>query len=279
VTALAVQPGDVLVVRTTGWAAEMIRLGEALEDKPNVANHVAVADHADANGTLWGVEGRPGGVGWVDLAAYLASSWTTSNAAQPKTDEQRRLVTVTMRGMLGDRYDWEAIAADAAEDLHLGELWLPDHGLVRGETVCSALAAYGHDKAGLPRPPGRERTVQPSNWEEWCLTRGWERFLPARVVPEAGEPLVRLDEPAVPPESPWPGPGAGDDQGPGAIPAGDDRVPVQGATEPDGPGPQDVVPGRRPVSVAAPEHDGEEPPGVVVEGAVIVGLQPVVDPH
>lgn len=65
------KPADVLVVRTSGFAADMIRLGAALTGKPNLDNHVAVMHHWDGE-VPWGLEGKPGGVGWVDLRGCRA---------------------------------------------------------------------------------------------------------------------------------------------------------------------------------------------------------------
>jgi hypothetical protein len=161
----------VLCVRTSGFAAAAIRLGAALRGKPDISNHVAVVHHTDTEGTTWVIEGRPGGVGWRDAADYLASRQTLTNAAQPKTAEQRKLITRAMEAMLGKAYDWDAIANDGLEDLHL---WAPYAGQVHGETVCSALAAYGYDMGRTPRPKGQERLVQPGDWDEFIITRGWE---------------------------------------------------------------------------------------------------------
>jgi hypothetical protein len=169
---ISVLPGDVLAVRGGSIAAAAIRLGAALLGRPNLSNHVAVVSHADGNGTLWVIEGRPGGVGWRDAADYLASPWTLTNAAQPKAPEQRALVTRTAKAMLGTPYDWAAIAGDALDDLHL---WDPGGGVVRGHVVCSALAALAYDKAGLARPAGDERMVQPADWDSWMLTQAWPR--------------------------------------------------------------------------------------------------------
>jgi hypothetical protein len=169
----AVQPGDVILVRTGGLASVMIRLGSALRDRPNLNNHVAVIHHTDAHGTVWCLEGRPGGVGWRDAEAYLASPWLLANAAQPKTGPQRQAVCGVMQAMIGAAYDWEAIAADGAADLHLDTAWLPSwNGTVPGHVVCSSLAAYAYAKAGLPGPVGG-RQVQPGDWDAFILTRGW----------------------------------------------------------------------------------------------------------
>jgi hypothetical protein len=171
VNPVLVQPGDVLAVRTSGFAAAAIRFGSALLGRPNISNHIAVVHHVDAEGTVWCIEGRPGGVGWRSAADYVSSPWTLVNSAQPKTAEQRVLISRAMTAMLGTRYDWEAIVDDGLTDLHL---WHPVAGVVHGETVCSALAAYGYDQAKLPRPKGAERLVQPSDWDTWIVTRAWE---------------------------------------------------------------------------------------------------------
>jgi hypothetical protein len=169
----ALQPGDVILVRSGGLAGTMIRLGAALRDAPNLSNHVAVAHHLDAHGTLWCVEGRPGGAGWRDAKAYTGSAWTLDNSAQPKTGLQCAAVCTIMAALVGTPYDWEAIAADAAADLHLDTAWLPAwNGTVPGHVVCSSLAAYAYAKAGLPGPAA-DRTVQPADWDTWILTRGW----------------------------------------------------------------------------------------------------------
>lgn len=168
-------PGDVLAVRTGGLAGTLIRLGAALRDAPDLSNHVAVAHHRDAHGTLWCIEGRPGGAGWRDASAYASSRWTLDNSAQPKTDAQRYRICQVMTAMLGTAYDWEAIAADVAADLHLDTAWLPSwHGTVPGHVVCSSLAAYAYARARLACPGGG-RQVQPSDWDAWILARGWEK--------------------------------------------------------------------------------------------------------
>ena len=167
---VTVQPGDVLAVRSGGLAGTLIRFGAALRNRPNLSNHIAIVSHYDDNRTLWCIEGRPGGVGWRDARDYLASPWTFTNSRQPKNPGQRALVTRTARAMLGTPYDWAAIAGDGLSDLHL---WDPVGGVVRGHVVCSALAACAYDKAGLPRPLGDERMVQPADWDEWILTEGW----------------------------------------------------------------------------------------------------------
>ena len=173
-------PGDVIVVRTPdgNWldrlTSRLIRFGAALRDESNLDNHVAVVHHTDAAGTTWAIEGRPGGVGWVDVAEY-DNGYFLSNAAQPKTDQQRAKVCTAAEGMLGVAYDWAAIGMDAAEALGLNGLWKSN---VWGEkppahVVCSALAAWVYGDVGLAEPRKPWRTCTPADWAEFVMARGW----------------------------------------------------------------------------------------------------------
>jgi cell wall-associated NlpC family hydrolase len=169
-----IQPGDVLAVRSKGFAVFMIRFGAALLGKPDLSNHIAVVHHTDSSGVVWCIEGRPGGVGWRDASDYLNSPHTLTNRHQPKTDTQRAVVAKAVEAMLGTPYDWAAIVADGAADLHLDTAWLPVNGVVHGHTVCSALACYAYDKAGLKRPAGSEREDQPADWDAFILDNEYE---------------------------------------------------------------------------------------------------------
>jgi len=175
-TAPALQPGDVLAVRMGGWAGRLIRLGAALRGLPDLDAHIAVMHHADAQGTAWAIEGRPGGVGWADAAAYLASPWTMTNIAQPKTGPQRAAVCQVMEAMLGTPYSWSAIAGDAAVALGLKDIWSEKvNGTLPGGIVCSSLAAYGYDRAGLTAPgPGDYAHVTPGDWLQLIITNRWQ---------------------------------------------------------------------------------------------------------
>lgn len=172
----AVQPGDVLAVRTPGDSpAWWIRFGAALHDEPNLSNHIAVAHHADANGTLWCIEGRPGGVGWRVATDYLKSLFLLANDGQPKTDAQRASVCKTMEALLGTAYDWQAIVADGMADLGLKvPSWAASwHGTVPAHVVCSSSAQYAYVKAGLACPRG-DRLCQPADWNAFILGKAWE---------------------------------------------------------------------------------------------------------
>ncbi|MCW2901845.1 MAG: hypothetical protein JWO67_4110 [Streptosporangiaceae bacterium] len=170
--------GDVLAVKTGGIGGALIRFGAWLRGLPHGINHVVIAHHLDDKGALIGLEGRPGGVGWVDMRDYLASPATVSNADQPKTDEQRYTVAKHAEAMLRAPYDWPAIVADAGCDLGLPS---PDDLDWNGNAaplhvVCSSYAAYLYRIAGLARPGPTKggRFVQPADWAQWDAKKGWQ---------------------------------------------------------------------------------------------------------
>lgn len=177
-----VQPGDILAVRSPGTAARLIRFGAALRELitghpgPNLANHVAVVHHTDQAGTLWVLEGRPGGVGWRQADDYLKSPWTLTNTGQPKTQAQRAAVTKTCEAMIGTAYDWRAIAEDAGAAFGLHGVWAEKPGgQVPGAVVCSSLAAYAYDRAGLAAPEPQDYAhVTPGDWVTFVLEHGYQ---------------------------------------------------------------------------------------------------------
>lgn len=188
------KPADVLVVRGSGLAMTMVRLGAALAGKPNLSGHVAVMHHFDSAGVPWGLEGRPGGVGWVDLRPYIASPWTLNNCDQPdRTDDQRALVCADAQGMLGTRYDWLAILGDGFDDVSV-KLWNLRFAKDKppGEVVCSSYAAYIYAKQGWASPQPFQagpvqaadaRTIQPGDWDEFILTLKFDVNLRLKEMP------------------------------------------------------------------------------------------------
>jgi hypothetical protein len=167
------KPGDVLAVRGGGEAGELIRLGAAIGGRPNVSGHVAVMHHYDPQGVPWGLEGRPGGIGWVDLRPYIASEWTLNNCGQPgRSDSDREDAARDAEGMLGSRYDWLAILGDGFDDLHV-KVWGLNgpQGVKPGEAVCSSFAAYVYAKRKWAHPDlGDERFCQPGDWDTFIVT-------------------------------------------------------------------------------------------------------------
>lgn len=174
------KPGDVLAVRTDGTPAELIRVGEELAGKPGLDNHIAVMHHW-AGDVPWGLEGKPGGVGWVDLRAYIASPWTLDNCAQPgRTDLMRALVTTYAEKMIGTAYDWQAIADDTLRAFRMPDLFGKTiDGTVPGHVVCSSYAAFLYERAGWGCPQVPDRDCEPADWTSFIMTHGWNVKLEA----------------------------------------------------------------------------------------------------
>ena len=177
---LTCKPGDICTVRTPGFAAKVIRFGEHLRGWPDRDNHVVGIHHVDNSGTVWGIEGRPGGVGWVDVATYFtgpSGRYALTNRLQPKTDQERLIICQVAEQLLKTGYDWDAIAQDAVIDLDLPLLW---HERWNGTTppahvVCSSLYAWAYHKANLAHPVQEDmRHIEPANWSAFILESSWE---------------------------------------------------------------------------------------------------------
>lgn len=170
---LVMKPGDILVVRGGGLASTMIRLGAALHNRPNLDGHVAIMHHYDSSGVPWGLEGKPGGVGWRDLRDYLKDPWMFNNCLQPgRRDLDRELFAQDAVGMIGTPYDWRGILGDGFDDMNV-KLWNPEWapGQKPGAVVCSSYAAYLYEKYKWDHPSlGDERYCQPSDWDEYVIT-------------------------------------------------------------------------------------------------------------
>jgi hypothetical protein len=168
--------GDVLAVNTGTVFGHLIELGEEMMGEAHKVDHVIIAHHQDKLGTWWGIEGRPGGVGWRELDRYLDGDhvrFDNSNAWQERTAEQRKHIAGLAQLMLVTRYDWAGgIAADTFEAFNLPELaglvdrwwgWVP--GADRpGHVVCSSLASWVYGKLGLDRPAVPAEVTTPGDW-------------------------------------------------------------------------------------------------------------------
>lgn len=177
------KPSDVVAVRTPGIFGRLIRFGASIEKHPDTINHIAVVHHVTAN-VVWGIEGRPGGVGWVNMAKYFEgplAKYTVTNWHQPRTPQQRAGVCTLLRAALGDKYDWESIGMDALEDLvdkrefpKLMDHWWRDADGTDAHFVCSSLAAYAYDHNGLASPNyTAEQNIQPYDWEMFIEAGGF----------------------------------------------------------------------------------------------------------
>jgi hypothetical protein len=186
--------GDVIAVRTSGKAAWWIRFGAALRNEPNLDNHIVIVYRVDETGTVWGLEGRPGGVGEVDCAKYFTGSYSAyavNNRKQYKTAAQREAIVDTCYAMLGTKYDWPAIAADALVDLRLPSVWADRETWgpqVPVHVVCSSLAAWAYWKNGLYGPYAHPTSgikggvlkelplIQPADWVKWMIENNYASY-------------------------------------------------------------------------------------------------------
>lgn len=164
-----VDVGDILVVRCRGILPRLIDLGAWLRHEPR-RDHVAIVYHINDDGEPWVVEAEPGGVRIASGAVYVADPRTITNAAQPKTAEQRAAIAATATSFVDAPYDWAAITQDVTSVLDLRDPyvheWLP--GSVPSHVVCSSLASYVYAKVGLAEPVGG-RFCTPADWARFIL--------------------------------------------------------------------------------------------------------------
>lgn len=168
-------PGDVLCVDTGSRWGRWVKLGGLLSGGGRSGpDHIVVVHHWDDTGNLWGIEGRPGGVGWVELAG-CGYRLVSTNALQPKTDIQRQAVCGIVKGLLQTPYDWSAIVIDAMHAIGDHQLWASRAWGTQapGHVVCSSLADWAYERLELATP-GPDRWVTPWEWNTFNKTKGWE---------------------------------------------------------------------------------------------------------
>ena len=176
--------GDVMVTREGNKLISLaIRAGAALAGLPAYCNHAIIVHHRDASGRWWGIEGRPSGVGYVELGKRLDHPLTNINTDQPKTEDQRYLIAVAAESLLSIPYDWSAIRRHTEAALKVSELLslLPgvpewDENEIPTHVVCSSFADWAYERVGLANPGGHRRTrmTTPGHWDDFMLRRQWE---------------------------------------------------------------------------------------------------------
>jgi hypothetical protein len=163
-------PGDVFAVHT-GSNYDEIQLGEALQGKPNLDNHVAGFIYWDGN-IPWGLEGRPSAVGWVDMRKYIGHPMAYNNCGQPfRTANQRDRLAIQAKAMIGTKYDWQAIGGDTLAALHVKLYHLTwKDGTVPGQVVCSSYWAWLYKYISWTHPSvNDERMCEPADWTSFMI--------------------------------------------------------------------------------------------------------------
>lgn len=178
--------GDVIVTREGPWlVSNAIRLGARMLGTPAFVNHTIIVHHMDDSGTWWGIEGRPGGVGWIDIRSRLDMPLTNANNSQTKTESDRYLIATAAEQLLGMAYDWKGIAADTAEAFHMfTRLWRKavewGEDEVPAHVVCSSFADWAYEQVRLTNPGGyaRTRMTTPGDWDKFMMDnqRVWDAF-------------------------------------------------------------------------------------------------------
>lgn len=171
-------PGDVVVVEMGIWIIRVLIWIQAVltgKAKYSKNGHVIVVTHRDEEGRLWGIEGRPGGIGWAELDKR-AGKYGISTVDQPKSDEQRAKIVDTMKSLLGTRYDYGAYLVIALRTIGISPRWTDYNGKdVPVHYICSAVADYVYEDVGLANPGGIEitRFTTPAEWAVFIDTKGW----------------------------------------------------------------------------------------------------------
>lgn len=163
------KPGDVVIVEMGIWIIRWLIIIQAFltgQAKYRKSGHVIVVTHTDTENRLWGIEGRPGGVGWAELTKRNGK-WGLANTDQLKTAEQRSKIVETMKSLLGTKYDYDAYLQIALQTIGINTSWTDYKGdQVPTHIICSAVADYVYEDVGLANPGGMAitRLTTPVEW-------------------------------------------------------------------------------------------------------------------
>jgi hypothetical protein len=170
----------VVIVQMGIWIVRVMIWIQALftgRAKYSKAGHVIVVSHRDTEGRLWGIEGRPGGIGWADLDKRNGK-WGLSNVEQPKTASARVKLVDSMVALLGAPYDYPAYLKLAMDILRISPRWTDwNNKEIPSSYICSAVADQIYENEGLPNPGGDKLTrfVTPAEWAEFIDKKQWEK--------------------------------------------------------------------------------------------------------
>jgi hypothetical protein len=166
------KPGDVVIVEMGIWIIRVLIWIQAFltgKSKYSKSGHVIVVTHRDLVGRLWGIEGRPGGIGWAQLDKRNGK-WGLANVDQIKSAAQRSKIVETMKSLLGTKYDYDAYLQIALQTIGLNTSWTDFRGNdVPAHFICSAVADYVYEDVELANPGGKKvtRLTTPAEWGEF----------------------------------------------------------------------------------------------------------------
>ena len=172
------KPGDVVVTEMGVWIVRVLIWIQALmtgKARYSRGGHVIVVTHTDDQNRLWGIEGRPGGIGWARLDKRNGK-WGMSNAEQPRDMAQRSRIVETMKMLLDTKYDYGAYIQIALNTMGINVDWTDFQGNdVPSHFICSAVADYVYEELGLPNPGGFKitRLTTPAEWAEYIDKKQW----------------------------------------------------------------------------------------------------------
>lgn len=159
--------GDYVVVRSSGWAARLIQLGNLIarlrrRQAPGSWrwNHAAI-DIGD--GTL--VEANPHGVQRMPVTEYDPTEYLEAHV--DLTDHERDLIVAYAIAHIGTPYGWVDIVALALLTFGVRPEWLDRFAARTDRLVCSQLVAYAYATAGVDLTPPGEDAGRP-----WTVTPG-----------------------------------------------------------------------------------------------------------
>lgn len=173
------EPGDVVIVEMGIWIVRVMIWIQAVltgRAKYSKAGHIIVVTHRDDKGVLWGIEGRPGGIGWANLDKR-DGKWGLSNHDQPKTAEVRARLVYAMEALLGKPYDYPAYLKLTMDLVGISPRWTDwNDEEIPTSYICSAVADQEYENEGLANPGGSKitRFTTPAEWAFFVDTKGWE---------------------------------------------------------------------------------------------------------
>ena len=160
------QPGDFAVVRMSGAAGRLIRLGQWL-----AGGGYADFEHAFVlvdDGQV--LEAEPHGARLRPVSEYDGRPIEWSTGRIELTDEQRAAVVRAEMGYLGTPYSFLYPAAIAAHRFHLPGPWLRRYVASSGHMICSQLCDRAYQDAGV-------QLFHDHRWPGWVTPADLYRLL------------------------------------------------------------------------------------------------------